>query len=128
MLETEIAGVKFRNPIFLASGTIGTEYTGLIDWRDYGAVVAKSVTLSARIGNPPPRVCETPSGMLNAIGLENKGVNYFIGTDLPAYLEAGATVIASIAGETVEGGQTNFVLTNAAGNRIEATLVFAKPK
>ena len=102
MLEIEIAGVRFRNPVILASGTIGTDYAGLVDWRDYGAVVAKSVTLSARIGNPPPRVCETPAGMLNAIGLENKGVNHFVRADLPAYLEAGATVIASIAGETVE--------------------------
>jgi dihydroorotate dehydrogenase (NAD+) catalytic subunit len=102
MLRTEIAGIQLKNPVIAASGTIGLEAAALTDLEKLGAVIPKTITYEAKKGNPPPRTCETSAGMLNSIGLENKGVERFICEDLPEYLSAGATVIVSIGGETVD--------------------------
>jgi dihydroorotate dehydrogenase (NAD+) catalytic subunit len=94
-----IGGLRMRNPVMVASGTWGMEYGALLDTRRLGAIVLKTVTLAARRGNPPPRVAETASGMLNSIGLENGGVDDFIKNKLPLYSRAGTAIVASIAGD-----------------------------
>lgn len=92
-----LAGIALRNPVLTASGTFGygTEFSPFLDLRRIGGFVAKSLTLEPRIGNPPPRISEAPSAMLNAISLENVGVDVFIRTKLPA-IPDGVTVIASV--------------------------------
>jgi len=99
-LETHIGSLILRNPVIAASGTFGLsrEYKGLIDARALGAVVTKSITLAPCQGTRPPRICETTAGMLNAIGLQNDGVEDFIKEKLPALKAEGAKVIVSIAG------------------------------
>ena len=82
-LETKIGRVRLKNPVMAASGTFGPEYAELLDINRIGAYIAKTITLNERIGNTPPRVVDTPSGMLNAIGLENKGLGDFINNKLP---------------------------------------------
>jgi dihydroorotate dehydrogenase (NAD+) catalytic subunit len=93
----DLGGIPLRNPVLTASGTFGygTEFEPFLDLRRIGGFVAKSLTLEPRIGNPPPRIAEAPSGMLNAISLENVGVEAFIAEKLPAVPE-GVTVIASV--------------------------------
>ncbi len=95
-LAIELCGVRLRNPVLLASGTCGygTEMLPFLDLRELGGIVCKSLTLEPREGNPPPRVTETPAGMLNAISLENVGVERFIREKIPA-LPDGVTVVAS---------------------------------
>jgi dihydroorotate dehydrogenase (NAD+) catalytic subunit len=95
--RVDLAGIPLRNPVLTASGTFGygTEFEPFLDLRRIGGFVAKSLTLEPRRGNPPPRIAETPSGMLNAISLENVGVQAFIRDKLPAIPE-GVTVIASV--------------------------------
>lgn len=92
-----LAGIPLRNPVLTASGTFGygSELAPFLDLRRIGGFVAKSLTLSPRRGNPPPRIAEAPSGMLNAISLENVGVDAFVRDKLPA-LPEGVTVIASL--------------------------------
>jgi dihydroorotate dehydrogenase (NAD+) catalytic subunit len=96
-LSSELCGVSLRNPVLLASGTCGygSELAPFIDLEALGGIVAKSLTLEPRAGNVPPRITETPSGMLNAISLENVGVDAFIREKLPA-LPAGLPVVASV--------------------------------
>ncbi len=103
-LSVEIAGLKLKNPVLTASGTFGfgLEYADVVDLRRLGAIVTKSVTLQPRAGNPPPRVYETPSGMLNAIGLQNPGLETVLAEKLPALAEYGVPVVVSIAGEAIE--------------------------
>lgn len=98
-LAVTIGKLKLKNPVMVASGTWGEEYGELTDVSKLGAIVAKTITLKARTGNPPPRVAETASGMLNSIGLENKGVDDFIANKLPGLRRFDIPVIASIAGE-----------------------------
>jgi dihydroorotate dehydrogenase (NAD+) catalytic subunit len=102
--RVDLGGIALRNPVLTASGTFGygTEFAPFLDLRRLGGFVAKSLTLAPRFGNPPPRIAETPSGMLNAIGLENVGVDAFIDEKLPAIPE-GVTVIASIFETEIEG-------------------------
>lgn len=103
-LSVDIAGLKLKNPVLVASGTFGSgkEYSELFDINRLGGVITKSVTLKEREGNPPPRICETPSGMLNSIGLQNPGVEKFLDDDA-SYLESkGIPFIVNVAGETVE--------------------------
>lgn len=104
ILKVEFAGLKLKNPVLAASGTFGygTEYGPLARAADFGAVITKTVTLSPRSGNRPPRICETASGMLNSIGLANVGIEQFMSHKLPALKNAGATVIVNVAGNTVE--------------------------
>ena len=103
-LEVNLGGMILKNPITVASGTFGygLEYEPFVDIASLGAVIVKGTTLEPRVGNPPPRIFETPSGMLNAIGLENPGVEAFITQHLPALKSRNATVIVNIAGNTVE--------------------------
>jgi len=102
LLKTDIAGIQMKNPVMAASGTFGLEYAALTDLTRLGAIIPKTITFEAKTGNPAPRTCETSAGMLNSIGLENKGVEWFISEDLPEYVKSGATVIVSIGGETVD--------------------------
>jgi dihydroorotate dehydrogenase (NAD+) catalytic subunit len=104
VLEVNLAGLRLKNPVLTASGTFGfgLEYARLVDLGAIGAVVLKSVTLHPRQGNPPPRVTETPAGMLNSIGLENPGVAAVVKKVVPELKRLGAKVIASVAGETAE--------------------------
>lgn len=103
-LEVNLGGMILNNPITVASGTFGygVEYEPFVDIASLGAVIVKGTTLEPRMGNPPPRICETPSGMLNAIGLENPGVEAFINQHLPVLRSRNAIVIVNIAGNTVE--------------------------
>ncbi|MDQ4058583.1 MAG: dihydroorotate dehydrogenase [Actinomycetota bacterium] len=103
-LSINLAGVDLTSPVLVASGTFGAGREGslFIELSDLGGVIVKSTTLTPWRGKPTPRMCETPSGMLNAIGIQNKGIDHFISTDLPWLLRRKATVFASIAGNTVE--------------------------
>jgi dihydroorotate dehydrogenase (NAD+) catalytic subunit len=94
--HVDFAGIALRNPVLTASGTFGygTEFSPFLDLREIGGFVAKSLTLEPRIGNPPPRIAEAPSAMLNSISLENVGVQAFIDEKLPA-IPDGVVVIAS---------------------------------
>ena len=84
-LTTRIKHLTFKNPVTVASGTFGTttEMEAYIDYDKLGAVIAKTVTLHERPGNPMPRICETAAGMINAIGLQNKGLDEFIENKMP---------------------------------------------
>jgi len=95
----EFAGIRLRNAVLTASGTFGygTEFAPFLDLAKIGGFVAKSLTLEPRFGNPPPRIAETPAGMLNAISIENVGVRVFLEEKLPA-LPPGVVVIASAFG------------------------------
>ncbi len=101
-LRTRVAGIELANPILPASGTFGSgrEYADFYDIGTLGAVVTKSVTLNPTRGNPPPRVAETPSGMLNAIGLQNEGLDYFLTELLPPLREKAAKVVVNVAGKS----------------------------
>jgi dihydroorotate dehydrogenase (NAD+) catalytic subunit len=93
----ELGGIALRNPVLTASGTFGygTEFAPFVDLTRLGGIVAKSLTLEPRSGNPPPRIAETPAGMLNAIGLENVGIDAFVSDKLPR-LPEGLPVVASV--------------------------------
>ena len=103
-LSVKVAGVSFNNPLIAASGTFGfgREYGEFYPLSKLGGISCKGITLKRRDGNPPPRIAETPSGILNAVGLQNPGVDVFIKEDLPWLREQGTVVIANIAGNTVE--------------------------
>jgi len=101
-LTVNIGKLKLKNPVMVASGTLGEEYGELIDLNKLGAIVAKTITLHKRTGNPPPRIVETPSGMLNSIGLENGGVGYFLAHKLPFLAKLKVPIIVSIAGQTAK--------------------------
>ena len=99
-MKTVIAGVEFKNPIITASGTFGfgREYNNFYDVGQLGGICSKGLTLEPRQGNQPVRIAETPSGMLNSVGLQNPGVEYFIQNELPFMNSTGAVVIAYAAG------------------------------
>ncbi len=101
-LETTIGSIRLANPIMPASGTFGSgkEYADFYDIGALGAVVTKSVTYGPTKGNPPPRVAETPSGMLNAIGLQNEGVDVFLADLLPPLRELAAKIVVNVAGKS----------------------------
>jgi dihydroorotate dehydrogenase (NAD+) catalytic subunit len=98
------SGLRLKNPVMTASGTFGygTEYAKLIDLGRLGAIVAKAITLRPRDGNAQPRIAETPSGMLNAIGLQNVGVDAAIRDKAPIWASWSVPVIANVAGFTVD--------------------------
>ncbi len=104
VLAVDIGGLVLRNPVMTASGTFGygEEYAAFNDLNSLGAVIVKGLSLEPRPGNPPPRITETASGMLNAIGLENVGVRAFIAEKLPFLRGFDVPVIANIFGESVE--------------------------
>ena len=103
-LSVKVAGVTFNNPLIAASGTFGfgREYGEFYPLSVLGGISCKGITLKKRDGNPPPRIAETPSGILNAVGLQNPGVDVFISDDLPWLKRQNTVVIANIAGNTVE--------------------------
>lgn len=107
-LATSLGRLELANPIVTASGCFGSgaEIDRFYDVTQLGAIVVKSITAQPREGLPTPRMVETPAGMLNAIGLQNPGVDAWIARDLPWLVERDATVIASIAGSTVEEYRT----------------------
>ncbi len=100
-LSVKIGSLKLHNPVMVASGTFGyaEEFRDYFDLRTLGALVTKTITVDPRQGNPPPRTCETPSGMLNSIGLENPGLEAFIREKLPKAASFGVPVIVSVAAE-----------------------------
>lgn len=102
--KVNIAGVEFKNPIIAASGTFGfgREYNEFYDVGKLGGISSKGLTLLPRQGNAPVRIAETPSGMLNSVGLQNPGVEYFIQNELPFMKSTGAVVIANAAGACEE--------------------------
>ena len=103
-LGVRVGPLSLRNPVILASGTFGYgwEMHDFFDYSSIGGVIVKTVTPKPRKGNPPPRTCETPSGVLNAIGLPNGGIEQFMKVALPYLAKLPTCRIASIAGETVE--------------------------
>lgn len=102
-LAAELGPVALRTPVLLASGTFGAGREGaqFVELSQLGGIIVKSMTASPWKGKPTPRMCETPSGMLNAIGIQNKGVDFFLAEDLPWLRRQDATVFASIAGNSV---------------------------
>ena len=103
-LEVEIAGIKLKNPVMTASGTFGygEEFSPFVDLDKLGAMVLKGIFLKPKMGNLPPRIIETPSGMLNAIGLQNVGVEMLIREKLPYLQKFNTPVIINISGDTIE--------------------------
>ena len=103
-LSINIAGLRFKNPVLLASGTVGygNEIAEFTDLNKLGGIVTKSLSLKPRKGNPPPRITETSSGMLNAIGLANVGVESFIKDKIPFLKKLDTTLICNIAASTIE--------------------------
>lgn len=106
MIKTAVtlAGVELKNPVMTASGTFGSgaEYSEFVDLNKLGAVVTKGVANVPWPGNPTPRIAETPSGMLNAIGLQNPGIDTLIARDLPYLYEHGAHIIVNVCGRSKE--------------------------
>lgn len=103
-MAVSIGGLRLKNPVMTASGTFGygDEYAPYVDLNCLGAVVVKGLSLEPRAGNPPPRIMETPCGMLNAVGLQNIGVTAFIREKLPFLRDHDVAVVANIFGESVE--------------------------
>ncbi len=103
-LSVEICGVKFKNPVIAASGTFGfgREYNEVYDISALGGISTKGLTLEPRLGNPVPRIAEGDSVILNAVGLQNPGVEKFIKNDLDFLKSKGVVVIANVAGKTLE--------------------------
>ena len=103
-LSVELGKLELANPVMNASGTFGcgAGFEDLVDVSRLGALIAKTVTLEPREGNAPPRMCETASGIVNAIGLENPGVEAFLAEELPRMKAYGVPVIVNVAGESVE--------------------------
>jgi dihydroorotate dehydrogenase (NAD+) catalytic subunit len=102
-LSVSIAGMSMKNPVMTASGTFGygQEYQDLLELNLLGALITKGVSLKPLAGNPPPRICETPSGMLNAIGLQNAGVKAFIRDKIPFLSQLRIPVIVNILGHSI---------------------------
>lgn len=103
-LSVNIAGIRFNNPVIMASGTygFGKEYSEYLDLNVLGGISVKGLTLSERKGNIPPRIAETPAGILNSVGLQNPGVDAFKQHDLPFLKKFNTKIIANIAGNTIE--------------------------
>ncbi len=103
-LKTNIAGITFRNPVLTASGTFGfgTEFVDLLDFSDLGGIIVKGTTLAPREGNDYPRMAETPAGMLNCVGLQNKGVDHFCNEIYPEIKDYDTNIIVNVAGSSPE--------------------------
>jgi len=103
-MRVSIAGIHFKNPVLVASGTFGygIEFARVLDLQSLGGLVLKTITLEPRPGNPPPRIAETPSGILNSIGLQNVGVDALLKERLPLLAQYDVPIIANIYGETVD--------------------------
>lgn len=103
-LSVKLGNLELPNPVMTASGTFGygLEYADLTALPSLGAIIVKGTTLEPRTGNPYPRMAETPSGMLNAVGLQNKGVDYFISHIWPEIKDSGVKIIVNVSGARVE--------------------------
>lgn len=103
-LKVKIGELKLKNPVMTASGTFGygTEYTDFMDLSRLGGIFVKGTTLEPRQGNDYPRMAETPSGMLNSVGLQNKGVHYFVSDIYPKIKEYDTHIIVNVSGSTLE--------------------------
>ena len=103
-LSVNLAGVKMKNPVVVASGTFGfgREYGQFYNLNELGGICCKGLTLHRREGNPPPRIAETPMGILNSVGLQNPGVDAFIEHELPELKQHDLAIIANISGNTPE--------------------------
>jgi dihydroorotate dehydrogenase (NAD+) catalytic subunit len=97
-------GLRFKTPVVVASGTFGfgREYSEFFDLSLLGGICVKGLTIKERLGNPPPRIAETPMGILNSVGLQNPGVDAFIAHELPFLRQYNTNIIANISGNTVE--------------------------
>ncbi len=116
-LTTNLGTIQLKNPVMTASGTFGfgTEYLDFMDLGRIGGIVVKGTTLRERQGNPYPRMAETPSGMLNAVGLQNKGVDYFVNHIYPEIKDFDTNVFVNVSGSTVE----DYVATAEIVNDLE---------
>src|SRR3990170_6208554 len=117
-LSVEISGLSLTTPLIAASGTFGygTEYRDVVDYSALGAIVVKGLYLNPRPGCPPPRIWETPSGMLNAIGLQEIGVRRFIEEKLPELRGLGPAILVNICGSTLEEyGELARILNDVEG-------------
>ena len=106
MVDTsvKIAGLSLKNPVLTASGTFGygSEFCDFMELSRIGGIIVKGTTIRPRQGNPYPRMAETPSGMLNAVGLQNKGVDYFVDHIYPVIKDYDTNIIVNVAGSTVD--------------------------
>lgn len=116
-LSVAIGGMTMKNPVMTASGTFGygEEYAPFVDLNRIGAIIVKGLSLEPRLGNPPPRIMETPSGMLNAVGLQNIGIRAFIADKLPFLRTIDTAVVANIFGETVDEYRRMATVLSGAG-------------
>jgi dihydroorotate dehydrogenase (NAD+) catalytic subunit len=103
-LKTNIGNLQLKNPVMTASGTFGygTEYADFFDIAKLGGILVKGTTLHRREGNPYPRMAETPSGMLNAVGLQNKGVDYFVENIYPTIKDIDTNIIVNVSGSCID--------------------------
>ena len=103
-LAVELGGLRFKNPLIAASGTFGygVEYEGILDLSRLGGIVSKGLYLEPRDGAPPPRIAETPAGLLNAIGLQGIGIRAFVRDVLPRLLRHDTVLLVNVCGDTVE--------------------------
>jgi dihydroorotate dehydrogenase (NAD+) catalytic subunit len=118
-IGVKIGKLELKIPVMVASGTFGygEEFAGLCDLKKLGAIVTKTITINPRQGNPAPRTCETPLGMINSIGLENPGIEKFLSEKLPLVRKAGVPIIVSIASE---GSLEEFVILAKRLDKIPA--------
>jgi len=116
-LNINIGKLQLKNPVLTASGTFGygTEYSDFIDISRIGGIIVKGTTLRERQGNPYPRMAETPSGMLNAVGLQNKGIDYFINNIYPTVKDVDTNIIVNVSGSTIE----DYIITAEKLNELD---------
>lgn len=117
-LSVEVAGIRLKNPLIAASGTFGygVEYEGILDLAVLGGLVSKGLYLEAREGCPTPRIVETPSGLLNAIGLQGVGVRHFVDHVLPRLAREDTAILVNVCGDTVdEYAEVSRILDQAEG-------------
>jgi dihydroorotate dehydrogenase (NAD+) catalytic subunit len=101
-LEIKLGGLRLKNPIMPASGAFGEEMESVLDFNELGAVVPKSITKYPRGGNATPRVCEIPGGMINSIGIQSKGIQYYLNHIIPYYRKYETPLIPSISGDSID--------------------------
>jgi dihydroorotate dehydrogenase (NAD+) catalytic subunit len=116
-LSVNIGALQLKNPVMTASGTFGygVEFADFVDLSKIGGIIVKGTTLNHREGNPYPRMAETPSGMLNAVGLQNKGVDYFVKNIYPTIKDIDSNMIVNVSGSTIE----DYVKTAEIVNSLE---------
>ena len=134
-LSVNIGELQMKNPVMTASGTFGygEEFSDFIDIARIGGIIVKGTTLHKREGNPYPRMAETPSGMLNAVGLQNKGVDYFVEHIYPRIKDIQTNMIVNVSGSAIEDyvktAEINSVIVSTASRSSfsERLSVFSRP-